>query len=102
MVPEVVRRACQRISITTDEIDVLVTNQPNPIFLSRWRDALGVPAQRHPDTFDQYGNLFGAGIPVTLDQAIRDGTVVSGSLLMLAGFAHTGDFASAAAVRWQP
>lgn len=102
VVPEVVTRACRRIGVGTDEIDVLVTNQPNRIFLSQWRDALGLPAKRHPDTFDQCGNLFGAAVPVTLDRAIRDGTVASGSLVMLAGFAHTGDFAAAAAVRWQP
>jgi 3-oxoacyl-[acyl-carrier-protein] synthase-3 len=102
VVPEVVTRACRRIGVGTDEIDVLVTNQPNRTFLSQWRDALGLPAKRHPDTFDQCGNLMGAGIPVTLDRAIRDGTVASGSLLMLAGFAHTGEFAAAAAVRWQP
>ncbi|WP_442806785.1 3-oxoacyl-[acyl-carrier-protein] synthase III C-terminal domain-containing protein [Streptomyces sp. NBC_01750] len=39
-------------------------------------------------TFDQCGNLFGAGIPVALDRAICDGTVGSGSLVMLSDFAH--------------
>lgn len=102
LVPEVVRRACRRIGVDTEEIDVLVTNQPNRTFLRNWREALGLPTKRHPDTFDQCGNVFGAGVPVTLDRAIREETVVSGSLLMLAGFAHTGDVAAAAAVRWRP
>jgi 3-oxoacyl-[acyl-carrier-protein] synthase-3 len=102
VVPEVVRRTCRRIGADTEEIDVLVTNQPNPTFLRSWRDALGLSPKQHPDTFDECGNLFSAGIPVTLDHAIRNGTVVRASLLMLAGFAHSGDFAAAAAIRWQP
>ncbi|MBB5159513.1 3-oxoacyl-ACP synthase III family protein [Saccharopolyspora phatthalungensis] len=102
VVPEVVRRACRRIGAHTTDIDVLVTNQPNRTFLSNWREELGLPPERHPDTFDDCGNMFGAGIPVTLDRAIQDGTIPGGSLLMLAGFAHTGDFAAAAAVRWRP
>jgi 3-oxoacyl-[acyl-carrier-protein] synthase-3 len=38
-------------------------------------------------------------IPVTFDHAVQDGKVPAGSVVMLAGFAHAGDFAAAAAVR---
>jgi 3-oxoacyl-[acyl-carrier-protein] synthase-3 len=44
--------------------------------------------------------LFGAGIPVNLDHAISDGQVKTGDVVMMAAFAHAGDFAGAAAVRW--
>ncbi|CAM02740.1 3-oxoacyl-[acyl-carrier-protein] synthase-3 [Saccharopolyspora erythraea NRRL 2338] len=100
LVPEIVMKLCAETGVPAADIDTLVTNQPNRAFLRAWRDALGLDPRRHPDTFDDCGNLFGAGIPVTLDRALRDGTVRSGSLVVLAGFAHTGDFAAAAAVRW--
>src|SRR5262249_29272550 len=77
----------------------LVTNQPNRVFLRNWREALEVPKSKHVDTFDKCGNLFGAGIPVNLEAAIRDGLVASGDVIMMAAFAHAGDFAGAAAVR---
>jgi len=100
LVPEVVTDLCRGLGVQTTEIDVLVTNQPNRAFLRNWRDALQMPTERHPDTFDQCGNMFGAAIPITLDRAISEGKVADGSLLVLGGFAHAGDFAGAAAIRW--
>jgi hypothetical protein len=82
------------------EIDLLVTNQPNRYFLRNWREALELPQEAHPDTFDSYGNMFGAAIPITLEHAIVDGRLKSGDLLALAGFAHAGDYAAAAIIRW--
>ena len=69
-------------------------------FLRNWREALELPPERHRDTFDECGNLFGAGIPINLDRAISDGQVEAGDVVMMAAFAHAGDFAGAAAVRW--
>jgi 3-oxoacyl-[acyl-carrier-protein] synthase III len=99
-VPEVALAVCDRIGLSSKEIDLLVTNQPNRIFLRNWREALEVPESRHRDTFDECGNLFGAGIPINLDHAISDGQVNAGDIVMMAAFAHAGDFAGAAAVRW--
>lgn len=100
LVPEVVGDLCKRINVSPADIDVLITNQPNRIFLRTWRDALGLEPGRHLDTFDRLGNLYGAGAPVTFAEAVRDGRVRDGDLVVLAGFAHAGDFAAAAAVRW--
>jgi 3-oxoacyl-[acyl-carrier-protein] synthase-3 len=99
-VPEVALAVCDRIGLSSKDIDLLVTNQPNRVFLRNWREALQVPESRHLDTFDDCGNLFGAGIPINLDRAISDGQVEPGDIVMMAAFAHAGDFAGAAAVRW--
>jgi 3-oxoacyl-[acyl-carrier-protein] synthase III len=99
-VPEVALAVCDRIGLSPKDFGLLVTNQPNRIFLRNWREALEVPPERHRDTFDECGNLFGAGIPVNLDHAISDGQVKPGDLVLMAAFAHAGDFAGAAAVRW--
>ncbi|HTX94383.1 MAG TPA: 3-oxoacyl-[acyl-carrier-protein] synthase III C-terminal domain-containing protein [Mycobacterium sp.] len=99
-VPEVALAVCDRIGLPAKEIDLLVTNQPNRAFLRNWRAALELPPERHRDTFEECGNLFGAGIPINLDRAIADGQLKTGDVVMMAGFAHAGDFAGAAAVRW--
>lgn len=101
LVPELVKELCEDLGVATSDIDVLVTNQPNRIFLKNWREALGLPDERHLDTFDSLGNLYGAAVPVTLDRAARDGRLRPGDLVVMSGFAHAGDFASAAAIRWQ-
>ncbi len=99
-VPEVALAVCDRIGLSSKDIDLLVTNQPNRVFLRNWREALEIPEERHRDTFDECGNLFGAGIPINFDHAISDGQVKAGDTVMMAAFAHAGDFAGAAAVRW--
>ena len=43
LVPDVVREACARAGRSTEELDLLITNQPNPQFLEHWRSALGSP-----------------------------------------------------------
>ncbi|MFF3918648.1 3-oxoacyl-ACP synthase III family protein [Streptomyces sp. NPDC001852] len=100
LVPRAVQDLLRRLGRNTTDIDCLITNQPNRTFLRNWRDALGLPAERHPDTFDRCGNLFGAAMPVTLDDAIRSQRIREGDLVVLAGFAHAGDYAGAAALRW--
>ena len=99
-VPEVALAVCDRIGLNSKDIDLLVTNQPNRVFLRNWREALEVPESRHLDTYDECGNLFGAGIPVNLDRAISEGQVEAGNVVMMAAFEHAGDFAGAAAISW--
>ncbi len=99
-VPEVVLSVCDRLGMKSKDLDLLVTNQPNRVFLRNWNEALELPRERHRDTFHQCGNLFAVGIPVNFDAAVNDGQVQPGSVVMMAGFAHAGDFAGAAAIRW--
>ncbi|MGV0604082.1 3-oxoacyl-ACP synthase III family protein [Mycolicibacterium sp. XJ1904] len=99
-VPEVSYAVCDRIGVKPPDLNLLVTNQPNRVFLRNWREALELPPERHVDTFDECGNLFAAGIPVNLDRAIDSGRLKPGEVVLMAAFAHAGDFAGAAAVRW--
>ena len=99
-VPEVVRAVCNRIGVKSNELDLLVTNQPNRLLLRNWNEALEISPERHRDTFHQCGNLFAVAIPVNFEAAVADGQIGAGDVVMMAGFAHAGDFAAAAAVQW--
>jgi 3-oxoacyl-[acyl-carrier-protein] synthase III len=99
-VPEVALAVCDRIGMKSKDVDLLVTNQPNRVFLRNWNEALEIPRERHRDTFHECGNLFAVGIPVNFEAAINDGQVKAGDVVLMAGFAHAGDFAGAAAIRW--
>jgi 3-oxoacyl-[acyl-carrier-protein] synthase III len=59
-----------------------------------------VPPERHVSTFERHGNLFGAALPLCLEEAIESGQLKNDSHLVLGGFAHAGDFAAAAVVHW--
>jgi 3-oxoacyl-[acyl-carrier-protein] synthase-3 len=101
LVPAIAREACARAGREVQEIDVLITNQPNPLFLEQWHTALGVAPERHVHTFGEYANLFGAAIPINLERGVRDGAIEPGDLVCLAGFAHAGDYSAAALVEWR-
>jgi 3-oxoacyl-[acyl-carrier-protein] synthase-3 len=101
LVPEAVTAACDAANIHTRDLKLLVTNQPNPIFLRNWREALELPKDAHHDTFDAYGNLFGAAIPINLEDALAHGKLGPGDLLALGGFSHAGDYTAAAVIRWR-
>jgi len=100
LVPELVAEACSVAGVRARDIDLLVTNQPNPIFLRNWREARELAPAVHHHTFDRYGNLFGAAIPINLADALAMGKLARGGLLALGGFAHAGDYAAAAIIRW--
>lgn len=100
LVPELVTSACAAAGVQPRAIDLLITNQPNPIFLRNWREALELVPAAHHDTFDRLGNLFGAAIPVNLADALEQGKLARGGLLALGGFSHAGDYAAAAVIRW--
>jgi 3-oxoacyl-[acyl-carrier-protein] synthase-3 len=102
LVPEIVTEACRAAGLPPAAIDVLVTNQPNPILLRNWREALQVPKDAHVDTFEEHGNLFGAAIPIGITRAVDTGQLRPGNRLVLGGFSHAGDFAASAVVHWYP
>lgn len=100
IVPEIVKRACHSAGVSSRDIQLLVTNQPNSIFLRNWREALELAPEQHHDTFAELGNLFGAAIPINLEDALAHEKLAPGDLLALGGFSHAGDYAAAAIIRW--
>lgn len=101
LVPEIIKRAAEQAGISTSSINKLITNQPNPIFLRNWREALELPKGNQIETYEQHGNLFGAALPISLEKAIDSSRLNQGDYLALGGFSHAGDFAAAAIVHWQ-
>ena len=65
-------------------------------FLRSWREGLNVSAERHVDTFEEYGNLFGAAVPINVARASDRGLLKKGLPVALGGFSHAGDYAAAA------
>ena len=57
--------------------------------------------QTYGDTFDRYGNLFGAALPISLEDALACGKLAQGGLLALGGFSHAGDYSAAALIDWR-
>jgi 3-oxoacyl-[acyl-carrier-protein] synthase-3 len=100
LVPDIVRESCKAAEVAPKDLDLLFTNQPNAFFLRNWREALMLPKEKQVETYEEYGNLFGAAIPVNIERATEDGRLKKGMRVALGGFSHAGDYAAAAV--WQP
>jgi 3-oxoacyl-[acyl-carrier-protein] synthase-3 len=102
IVPDVILAACRQAELLPSQIDTLITNQPNRIFLRNWREALQIPKEKHVQTFERHGNLFGAALPICIEEALTTGQLRNRSHLVLGGFSHAGDFAASAVIDWRP
>ena len=101
LVPEVMYSALKQAGIETSEVDTMITNQPNPIFLRNWREALLLPEEKQVESYQEHGNLFGAAIPINIERAMAaKERSPDGGYLALGGFSHAGDYAAAAVIQW--
>jgi 3-oxoacyl-[acyl-carrier-protein] synthase III len=100
LVPEAVSKCLYQAGLSSDDISLLITHQPNVFFIKEWRERIGIGEPRVHDTIECYGNLFQGSIPVTLADAIEKNKVQSGDLLALGTFSNGGDFVSSTVIRW--
>lgn len=68
------------------DIDWLVPHQANMRIIEAMAKKLSLPMDRVTITLDKQGNTSSASIPISLDEAIRDGRIQRGQLLMMEGF----------------
>ncbi|MCC5661317.1 hypothetical protein LC608_31060 [Nostoc sp. XA010] len=101
LVPEAVSKCLYQAGLSSDDISLLITHQPNVLFIKEWRERIGIGEPRVHDTIECYGNLFQGSIPVTLADAIEKNKVQSGDLLALGTFSNGGDFVSSTVIRWR-
>ncbi|AEW92573.1 MULTISPECIES: 3-oxoacyl-ACP synthase III family protein [Streptomycetaceae] len=101
LVPQAVAASLAEAGLTTDDVSLLITHQPNEDFLTEWRKRCGIDEARTHDTLAKYGNLFAGSIPVTVADALDRGLVEDGDVLAFGTFANGGDLVSAMTVRWR-
>jgi 3-oxoacyl-[acyl-carrier-protein] synthase-3 len=100
-VPDAVARCLEQARMSPGDVNLLITHQPNQLFLKEWRDRIGIRPPRTHDTLERYGNLFQGSIPITLADALEQGRVRRGDIVALATFSNGGDFVSAMILSWK-
>ncbi len=92
-------QALARAGVTADQIDLLIPHQANVRIIEATAKHAGMPMARVMVNVDRYGNTSSASIPLAIDQAVEEGRVRPGSLLLLVSFGAGFTWASAV-VRW--
>ena len=91
--------ALSRADVSADEIDLLIPHQANLRIIEATAKHTGMPMSKVMVNLDRFGNTSSASIPLALDQAVAEGRVRPGSLLLLVAFGAGFTWGSAV-VRW--
>ena len=83
-------RACDealaKAGVRAEDIDLLVPHQANLRIIEATAKHAGLPMSKVMVNVDRYGNTSAASIPLALAQAVEEGRVKPGSLLLLVTF----------------
>jgi 3-oxoacyl-[acyl-carrier-protein] synthase-3 len=96
---EIARETLSVNNLKVDDIDLYVPHQANVRIIKAVADRLRLPLTKVVLNMDRYGNTSAASIPLALDEAVRDGRIVPGNLIMLGAFGAGLTWASAL-IRW--
>jgi 3-oxoacyl-[acyl-carrier-protein] synthase-3 len=91
--------ALRRAGVSAAEVDLLIPHQANIRIIEATAKHAGMSMDKVMVNVDRYGNTSSASIPLALDQAIAEGRVRSGSLLLLVAFGAGFTWGSSV-IRW--
>lgn len=95
--------ACARVlaeaGVSAEQVDLVVPHQANLRIIEAVAQYAGIGMDRVMVTVHRYGNMSAATVPVSLVDALREGRVAPGSLLLMPGFGGGLTF-GALLVRW--
>ncbi|HXY77159.1 MAG TPA: beta-ketoacyl-ACP synthase 3 [Steroidobacteraceae bacterium] len=78
--------ALARVGVTPAQVDLVVPHQANLRIIEAVAKRAHVPMERVYVNIQRYGNMSAATVPVALCEALEEGRVRAGALLLLPGF----------------
>jgi 3-oxoacyl-[acyl-carrier-protein] synthase-3 len=96
---EVAWEALRANDLLPSDVAYLVPHQANLRIIRAVADRLQLPMERAVVNLDRYGNTSAASIPLALDEAVRDGRIKKGEMLLFLAFGG-GLTWGASLVRW--
>ncbi|HHU64346.1 MAG TPA: ketoacyl-ACP synthase III [Clostridiales bacterium] len=80
------KEVLKKANISLEDIDLLIPHQANIRIIDGAIKRLGIDRDKVFINLHKYGNTSSASIPVALDEAIAEGRVKKGQIIVLAGF----------------
>ena len=96
---EICRRILARNNIDPSQVDLFVSHQANRRIITSAAEKLGLPNDRVIINIERFGNTTAATIPLALNDAICEGRLKKGDLVLLASVG-AGFTAGAVLLRW--
>jgi len=83
---EVCKQVLEESGFSASDVSWLVPHQANDRIITAVGERLGMPPERCVVNIERYGNTSAASIPIALDEAVRDGRVKKGDLVLFTAF----------------
>jgi 3-oxoacyl-[acyl-carrier-protein] synthase-3 len=96
---EIARVIMQRNNITADDLALFVSHQANRRIITAAADRLGIDQEKVIINLERYGNTTAATIPLALNDAMSQGRLKKGDLVLLASVG-AGFTVGSVLVRW--
>lgn len=94
-----ITEALDHNGLKAEDIALLVPHQANTRIIKAMKERLHLSDDKIFVNIDKYGNTSAASIPIALDEAVREGRIKSGDIVVMAAFGGGLTWGSAA-VRW--
>lgn len=85
-VPEIVKQVLLEGGMAQEDIKYFLLHQANVRILESASRRLKIPMEKIPVNIERYGNTSAASIPILIDELNREGKLLRGDKLVLAGF----------------
>lgn len=84
--PETMMEALESAGKTVDDLDMFIPHQANLRIAQFVQNKMGLPDNKVFNNIQKYGNTTAASIPIALSEAIEQGKVKKGDLVLLSAF----------------
>ena len=98
---EASRQVLKEVGLQLSDIDLFIPHQANDRIIQAAAKSLGIPREKVYINVDRYGNLSAASPPVALCEAVEEGRIKEGDLVLLVAFGAGFSWA-AMLLRWSP
>jgi 3-oxoacyl-[acyl-carrier-protein] synthase-3 len=99
VLPKVTRQVVELVGLKVEDIVLFVPHQANGRIIQSAVEALGIPTDRVFTNLERFGNTSSASVPMALAEAIDQGRVQKGDLVVCAAFGAGLSWA-ATAIEW--
>ena len=85
-IPKDIKRLFTTVDVDIKSMDYYIFHQANSFINTYIAKKMKLDTDKIPSTIEKYGNTSGASIPIALDEAVKQGRIKEGNIVVMVGF----------------